>query len=270
MEKLTCQILDCLGHDCLKDLEWLECGTQPAFTTDRMATMSSPGLATPAIAAPPAASGMPALTGVRRTAILLVSIGAEDCAAVLRHMSEEEVHDVTREISRLGVVSRERYSRVLEKRAGMGHLGQLLRETKLLPTQETNEHLGQSGLDAIKNPTTLEELLKRPGVTMSALGSVDKRLAGIQDSVAYQVELDVKYRGYTDRQTEMISRARKLEERRIPPDISYGEIPGLSTEIIEKLSKIKPVSLGQASRISGVTPAAVTALLIHFKKRGLL
>jgi tRNA uridine 5-carboxymethylaminomethyl modification enzyme len=69
---------------------------------------------------------------------------------------------------------------------------------------------------------------------------------------------------------EMISRASKLEDRRIPPDVSYADIPGLSREVIEKLSKIAPVSLGQASRISGVTPGAVSALLIHFKKRGLL
>jgi tRNA uridine 5-carboxymethylaminomethyl modification enzyme len=68
----------------------------------------------------------------------------------------------------------------------------------------------------------------------------------------------------------MVSRLRNLEDRKIPPDMSYGDIAGLSSEVIEKLSKIKPVSLGQASRISGVTPAAVSALLIHFKKRGLL
>ena len=125
-------------------------------------------------------------------------------------------------------------------------------------------------MEGIKNPTTLEELLKRPGTTVAALRRLVEGLDGIQDAVAYQVELDVKYRGYTDRQMEMISRVSKLEERKIPPDISYGEIAGLSKEVIEKLSKIKPVSFGQASRISGVTPAAVSALLIHFKKRGLL
>ncbi len=171
---------------------------------------------------------------------------------------------------RIGLVSRERYEHVVEKRAAMERLSQTLRERRLFPTAATNEQLKELGLEGIKNPTTLEELLKRPGITVATLRRLVEGLDGIQDVVAYQVELDVKYRGYTDRQMEMISRVSKLEERKIPPDISYGEIAGLSREVIEKLSKIKPVSFGQASRISGVTPAAVSALLIHFKKRGLL
>jgi tRNA uridine 5-carboxymethylaminomethyl modification enzyme len=177
---------------------------------------------------------------------------------------------VTEKGFRLGVVSKGRYERLAEKRTGVEHLSSLLREKKLFPSAATNQRLNLLGLESIKNPATLEELLKRPGVTVAALRALDESLDGIEDSVAYQVELDVKYRGYTDRQTAMISRVNQLEERRIPADVSYGEISGLSREVIEKLSKIKPVSLGQASRISGVTPAAVSALLIHFKKRGLL
>jgi tRNA uridine 5-carboxymethylaminomethyl modification enzyme len=171
---------------------------------------------------------------------------------------------------RIGLASRERYDHVVEKQAAKERLSQTLRERRLFPTAATNEQLKELGLEGIKNPTTLEELLKRPGTTVATLRRLVEGLDGIQDVVAYQVELDVKYRGYTDRQMEMISRVSNLEERKIPPDISYGEIAGLSSEVIEKLSKIKPVSFGQASRISGVTPAAVSALLIHFKKRGLL
>ena len=170
----------------------------------------------------------------------------------------------------IGVVSDERYERMNKKRAAMARLSRLLQEKKLFPTTVTNERLKELGLDSIKNPTTLEELLKRPCITVATLQRLDEGLTGIEDTVAYQVELDVKYRGYTDRQMEMVSRLSKLEERKIPPDMSYGDIAGLSREVIEKLSKIKPASLGQASRISGVTPAAVSALLIHFKKRGLL
>jgi tRNA uridine 5-carboxymethylaminomethyl modification enzyme len=170
----------------------------------------------------------------------------------------------------IGIASKERYERVVEKRAAMERLSHMLRERRLFPTASTNERLRELGLEGIRNPLTLEELLKRPGITMAILPRLAEGLHGIQDAVAYQVELDVKYRGYTDRQTEMVSRVSKLEERKIPPDVSYGEVAGLSREVIEKLSKIKPVSLGQASRISGVTPAAVSALLIHFKKRGLL
>ncbi|MEO0249756.1 MAG: FAD-dependent oxidoreductase, partial [candidate division WOR-3 bacterium] len=170
----------------------------------------------------------------------------------------------------IGLVSQARYARVMEKRAAIDALTGILREKKLLPTKATNERLAAINLDAIKNPTTLEELLKRPDVTMNVLKCLEERIASFDDDVAYQVELNVKYRGYTDRQMEMVARASKLEEKRIPSDISYEEVSGLSREVVEKLSRIRPVSLGQASRISGVTPAAVSALLIHFKKKGIL
>ena len=116
---------------------------------------------------------------------------------------------------------------------------------------------------------TLEELLRRPGVTLGQLKSFHEGLGGVEDDVAYQVELNVKYRGYTDRQEEMVARAKRLEETTIPAGLVYGEVPGLSREVVEKLTRVKPFSLGQASRISGVTPASITALLIFFKKRGM-
>jgi tRNA uridine 5-carboxymethylaminomethyl modification enzyme len=84
------------------------------------------------------------------------------------------------------------------------------------------------------------------------------------------VELNIKYQSYTDRQSDMVKRVKKLEDKRIPLDTKYEEVSGLSREVIEKLSRVKPFSLGQASRIPGVTPASITALLIHFKKRGIL
>jgi tRNA uridine 5-carboxymethylaminomethyl modification enzyme len=170
----------------------------------------------------------------------------------------------------IGLVSEARYARVLEKKAGMDELSRLLRERKLMPTKATNEGLKELNLEPIKNPTTLEELLKRPGVTVAALKQLEERVGSFNDDVAYQVELNVKYRGYTDRQMEMVARASKLEERKIPSGISYEDVSGLSREVVEKLSRIRPVSLGQATRISGVTPAAVSALLIHFKKKGIL
>jgi tRNA uridine 5-carboxymethylaminomethyl modification enzyme len=170
----------------------------------------------------------------------------------------------------IGLVSEARYARVLEKKASMDELSKLLREKKLMPTKATNESLKELNLEPIKNPTTLEELLKRPGVTMATLKRLEERVGSFKDDVAYQVELNVKYRGYTDRQMEMVARASRLEERKIPSGISYEEVSGLSREVVEKLSRIRPVSLGQASRISGVTPAAVSALLIHFKKKGIL
>ena len=126
------------------------------------------------------------------------------------------------------------------------------------------------GFEGIKNPVTLEELLKKPEITIAGMQSIDSRLAAVDEDVAYQIELHVKYRGYTERQLDMIERAKKLEDKKIPYDTRYDEVSGLSKEVIEKFSKIRPFSLGQASRIPGVTPASITALMVHFKKIGVL
>jgi len=136
--------------------------------------------------------------------------------------------------------------------------------------KETNQTLKNLGFDAIKNPLTLEELLQKPDVKIAELISIDPRLNDIEEDVAYQVELNVKYRGYIERQNEMVKRTKRLEDIRIPPDLVYRDISGISNEIVERFTKVKPFTLGQASRIPGVTPAAITALMIHFKKTGIL
>ena len=92
----------------------------------------------------------------------------------------------------------------------------------------------------------------------------------IEEDIAYQVELNVKYRGYLDRQMEMVRKTKKLEDRRIPSDIAYTDVSGLSKEVVERFTRVKPFTLGQASRIPGVTPASITALMVHFKKTGML
>ena len=170
----------------------------------------------------------------------------------------------------IGLVGRERYLKVKEKEAKIGEVHSLLKSIRLTPAKETNLRLLESGLDEIKGPVTLEDLLKQPGCTIEGIRGFEKRLYDVEEDIAYQVELNVKYRGYTDRQLEMVRRTRKLEDQRIPSGIEYGEVSGLSREMVEKFSRIRPFSLGQASRIPGVTPASITALLIHFKKKGIL
>jgi len=117
---------------------------------------------------------------------------------------------------------------------------------------------------------TLEDLLKKPEITIKMLARIDNRLEEVSEDIAYQVELNVKYHGYTERQQDMIERTKKLEGKKIPLSTKYDEVSGLSREVIEKLTRVKPISLGQASRIPGVTPASITALLVHFKKTGTL
>ena len=171
---------------------------------------------------------------------------------------------------RLGVVSRERYEAMKEKESKIEELSGLLSATRLMPTGATKARLTSLGMEGIKNPTTLGELLRRPGIAMGDLAALDPRIVDFSEDVAYQVELNIKYRGYTERQKEMVERARRLEERKIPTDIAYQRVSGLSREVVEKLSRVRPLSLGQATRIPGVTPASVTALLVHMKKTGAL
>jgi len=169
---------------------------------------------------------------------------------------------------RAGVVSGERMMRVREKKARIGELLAVLSSTRLLPSKAVNERLAGFGFERIKNPITLAELLKRPEVSLRDLAGLEEKVRAFSEEVAYQVELHIKYRGYTDRQKEIIEQAKRSEDKLIPAHIAYEEVSGLSREVIEKLSRVRPFSLGQAARIPGVTPASVTALLVHFKKMG--
>ena len=170
----------------------------------------------------------------------------------------------------IGVVDINRYSRVVEKKRGIGETLGMLRSVRLRPTKMSQEMLKAMGLELIRNPVTLEDLLKKPEITIKMLARIDNRLEEVNEDIAYQVELNVKYHGYTERQQDMIERAKKLEGKKIPLSTKYDEVSGLSREVIEKLTRVKPISLGQASRIPGVTPASITALLVHFKKTGTL
>jgi tRNA uridine 5-carboxymethylaminomethyl modification enzyme len=170
----------------------------------------------------------------------------------------------------IGAVDIDRYNRVVAKKQGIKETLDVLRSIRLKPTKETREMLKNLGLEGISNPVTLEELLKKPEITIETLKGIEGRLEGVEEDIAYQVELNVKYRGYTERQQDMIERTKKLEGKKIPSDTKYDEVSGLSREVIEKLTKVKPISLGQASRVPGVTPASITALLVHFKKTGTL
>ena len=170
----------------------------------------------------------------------------------------------------IGVVGEERLKNVREKKSKIENTHTKLRSIRIKPTEETNKLLAEAGIEGIKNPATLEELLKKPGVGIAQISRISTGFDDIEEDIAYQVELNVKYRGYTDRQMDMVKKAGKLEEKKIPADIAYKEVSGLSLEVIERFSKVRPVTLGQASRIPGVTPASITALLVHFKKKGIL
>ena len=122
----------------------------------------------------------------------------------------------------------------------------------------------------MKKDVSLRELLKRPEIHFQHLLAFEPNLGNTPKEVREQVEIDVKYDGYAKRQLEQIERFKKLEDVRFPEDFDFGSLTGLTTEVKEKLIKIRPFSLGQASRISGVTPAAISILMVNLKKQGYL
>ena len=164
----------------------------------------------------------------------------------------------------LGLVSNEVYNFCLLKKETVEKEIKRLNTTKVVPNEQGKELVSQLGVKSLKTPTTLAGLLKRPEVTYSQIietfnGASLSKLAG------EQVEIQVKYEGFIQRQNHVVSKQKKLENYRIPIDFNYEGIPGLSCEVIQKLENIRPTTLGQASRISGITPAAVSIIMLMLK-----
>lgn len=146
----------------------------------------------------------------------------------------------------------------------------LLNSTVVTPTAQTNGRLLALGSSELKQPATLAELLRRPEIVFDDLAKVLGEDVAVAEAVQEPVRLEVKYEGYIRRQHEQVARFKRLEEVRLPEDMDYEGLAGLSNEAVEKLSLVHPISLGQASRISGITPAAISVLQVHLKKKGLL
>ena len=169
---------------------------------------------------------------------------------------------------RLGLVSDEVYRQFSRKRDEVEKLFVRLKEFKLRPENWVGERLKELCSARIKNTTSLEQLLKRSEIFFNHLHLFDPELSNTDEQVAAEVETRIKYKGYIDRQERQVEKLKRMEDTRLPEDIDYQAIHGFSTEVREKLSKVRPISLGQASRISGVTPAALMAIQVHLKKIG--
>jgi tRNA uridine 5-carboxymethylaminomethyl modification enzyme mnmG len=168
---------------------------------------------------------------------------------------------------RVGLVTDERWARFMKKRDELNMANALLKETTISPSAETNEKLQAAGLPPIKTAMPLGDLLKRPGVRYDDLRTVFAELPEVQASVKEQVEISIGYEGYIKKQLDQIAHMEKLEEKHLPKDIDYSEIQNLRVEAREKLNAIRPLSIGQASRISGVSPADVSVLLIWLEMK---
>ena len=170
----------------------------------------------------------------------------------------------------VGLMRKEDYQIFLEKKVAIEKTLSRISEVRVNPTKENNEILHQWGTASLKKNSSLQEILKRPEIHFKHLFAFDPRLESLPETIKEQVEIQVKYEGYIKRQMEQIERFKKLEEMSFPGGFDFSSVIGLTTEVMEKLKKIKPYSLGQASRISGVTPAAISILMVNLKKQGYL
>jgi tRNA uridine 5-carboxymethylaminomethyl modification enzyme len=168
---------------------------------------------------------------------------------------------------RLGVVDDERWEAFNRKRDAIACEQERLKSTWVHP-KSLGAEVSQRVLGApIEREYTLMDLLKRPGVSHAQLGELSGDHAPLEAAVAAQVEIQAKYQGYVARQLEEIEHRGRYEAMALPRDLDYSEVRGLSIEVRQKLSQHRPETLGQASRISGVTPAAISLLLVHLKRR---
>jgi tRNA uridine 5-carboxymethylaminomethyl modification enzyme len=170
----------------------------------------------------------------------------------------------------VGLVKEEDHRVFLEKKEWIEKTTLRISETRIPPTRGNNEVLHRCGSAPLKKESSLQEILKRPEIHYPHLFVFDQALRNLSREVWEQVEIQVKYDGYIRRQLEQIERYKRLEEVSFPVQFDFKSVIGLSSEVMEKLIKIRPISLGQASRISGVTPAAISILMVNLKRQGYL
>ncbi len=163
---------------------------------------------------------------------------------------------------RIGLISEERYNKFVEKTQQIEAERKRIEETSISVSDELQKILENCGTAPLKKGCKMIELIKRPQVTYKDLESVDTTRPDYPSEVFEQVEISVKYEGYIARQEQQIKEMRRIEKKKIPADLDYSTLKGLRLEAVEKLSKIRPENLGQASRISGVNPADIAALNI--------
>lgn len=165
----------------------------------------------------------------------------------------------------IGLVSEERYQKMLQKRENIKNEIERLKKVILTPTKEVNDKLLEIGTNTIKTGYSLYDLMKRPEISYESLKIFDQNRPHLPKFQQIQVQTEIKYEGYIRKQMLDIDKFKKLEKKKLSKDIDYTKIAGLKKESAEKLNLIKPDSIGQASRISGVSPSDINVLLIRMK-----
>ncbi len=166
----------------------------------------------------------------------------------------------------LGLISSERYRRVEQKRQQIVEELQRLAHTWLPPSSQVNELMQRFGFEPLTRDINLLQLLCRPEISYGLIAALAPSSSPLSPEVAEQVEIEAKYKGYIEKQEQEIEHMRRLEDWRIPSDLDYVQITGLRKEAQERLARFRPLTVGQASRIEGVTPADIALLLIHLRR----
>ena len=169
---------------------------------------------------------------------------------------------------RIGLISDERYNKLLSKIEVINAEVKRISHLNMGPSAELNAFLEENGTAPLKSGCKMADLVRRPQLKYADLAPFDPERPVLSREISEEVELEIKYEGYISKQLEQIDQMRKLEDKKLPTDADYSEIKGIRLEAAEKLNKIKPVSLGQASRISGVSPADISMLSVWLRQRG--
>lgn len=166
----------------------------------------------------------------------------------------------------IGLIDDERYEKLLEKEKLIEEEVERMKKTTVGARAEVQELLAKYESTPLQSGTTLAELLKRPELSYETIKDIDKDRKELPEDVKEQVNIELKYDGYIKRQLRQVEQYKKLENKKIPEDIDYDDVYSLRKEAVQKLKELRPASVGQASRISGVSPADISVLLIHLGK----
>lgn len=166
---------------------------------------------------------------------------------------------------KVGLIDEERYQKVVQKETSINKEIERLNNTPIGANKEVQDLLMKHESTLLKTGTTLAELIRRPELSYEILAPIDKSRPELPKDVIEQVNINIKYDGYIQRQLRQVEQYKKLENKKIPEDLDYYEVPSLRIEAKQKLDKIKPISVGQASRISGVSPADISVLLVYLE-----
>ncbi|WP_329886420.1 tRNA uridine-5-carboxymethylaminomethyl(34) synthesis enzyme MnmG [Pseudoramibacter faecis] len=165
----------------------------------------------------------------------------------------------------VGLISEERYQRFLRKKMAIADEVNRMAGVMVSPSETANATLSRLGTTALKSGMPLGQLMKRPEINYANTAALDPRRPALPDAVCEEVEIQLKYEGYINKQIKQVEQFKKLESKRIPEGLDYNHIEGLRLEAAEKLNAVQPMSLGQASRISGVSPADIAVLHVYLE-----